>query len=80
MDPGKCCPAPADLKGWHTIAARGNAYPQSIFSPATALGAVGAFTIGMQLLDPNTNPDNTADVTVEYYDIPAAPQKPLISQ
>ena len=74
------CPPQSALPGWRTVAARGNAYPESIFSPATSLGAVGAFTLGLQLLDPNTNPDTTATVQVEYYDIPAAPKKPLVSQ
>jgi hypothetical protein len=74
------CPSVDALAGWRTVAARGNAYPESIFSPASALGAPGAFTLGIQLLDPHTNPDNTSTVQVEYYDIPAAPKHPLISQ
>ena len=74
------CPKVAALPGWRTIAARGNAYPESIFAPASALGAPEAFTIGIQLLDQQTNPDNTSVVQVEYYDVPAAPKQPLISQ
>jgi hypothetical protein len=74
------CPKVAALPGWRTVAARGNAYPESIFSPASALGAPNAFTIGIQLMDQYTNPDNTSIIQVEYYDIPAAPKRPLISQ
>ena len=71
---------PTKLKGWRTVAARGNAYPLSIFSPATALGDVKGFTIGMQMMNREINSDNTSTYTVEYYDIPAAPTKPLLSQ
>ena len=60
------CPKVDALPGWRTVAARGNAYPQSIFSPVSALGAPGAFTLGIQLLDPHTNPDNTSVIQVEY--------------
>jgi hypothetical protein len=71
---------PAQLKGWRTVAARGNAYPESAFSPVTALGDTKSFTIGMQVLNQELNSDNTSTYQIEYYDIPAAPRKPLISQ
>eukprot|EP00041_Stephanoeca_diplocostata_P020507 m.460664 g.460664 ORF g.460664 m.460664 type:complete len:866 (+) comp21597_c0_seq6:83-2680(+) len=79
MEKGKCCPEPAELKGWRTLGARGNAYPQSAFSPATAIGNAKDFTIGYQLLDPSINPDTTSSASMEHYGIPAAPKHPLMS-
>eukprot|EP00039_Didymoeca_costata_P011882 m.168568 g.168568 ORF g.168568 m.168568 type:complete len:843 (+) comp15320_c0_seq10:13-2541(+) len=80
MQPNSCCVPPAQLKGWRSLAARGNAYPLSSFSPVTALGDMKAFTIGIQMLDPYVNTDNESTAVVESYDIPAAPTKPLLSQ
>eukprot|EP01043_Picozoa_sp_COSAG02_P027842 COSAG02_NODE_1659_length_11458_cov_2.406638_8_plen_587_part_00 len=71
---------PDQLHGWRSVAARGNAYPESSFSPVTALGDTKHFTIGVQVLNPELNSDNTSTYKVEYYDIPAAPTKPLLSQ
>lgn len=78
---GSSCIPPQETLGWRTVAARGNGYPNSIFSPATALGSTqDDWTVGMQLLEPTVNSDTGTDVQVEYYDIPAAPRRPLISQ
>lgn len=55
---------PTQLKGWRSVAARGNAYPQSIFSPVTALGDDKAFTIGIQVMNKELNPDNVSTYLV----------------
>lgn len=78
--PNRAVTDPTQLKGWRSIAPRGNAYPQSSFSPATALGDTKSFTIGIQVLNPEINSDNTSTYLIEYYDVPAAPTKPLLSQ
>jgi|EP01046_Picozoa_sp_COSAG06_P025709 hypothetical protein len=78
--PNEAVTDPAQLHGWRSTAARGNAYPASSFSPVTALGDTKSFTIGIQVMNPELNSDNTSTYNVEYYDLPAAPTKPLLSQ
>eukprot|EP01043_Picozoa_sp_COSAG02_P113294 COSAG02_NODE_49536_length_326_cov_0.726872_1_plen_68_part_01 len=57
----------AQLHGWRSTSARGNAYPASSFSPVTALGDTKSFTIGIQVMNPELNSDNTSTYNVEYY-------------
>lgn len=82
ISPGTTIPDPSVLPGWRTMPARGNSYPSSSYSPVTALGGVGSddFTVGMQVLSQEITPDRLHDATVEFYDIPAAPKHPLLSQ
>eukprot|EP01052_Picozoa_sp_SAG31_P001727 SAG31_NODE_58_length_29669_cov_20.244978_18_plen_485_part_00 len=70
---------PSELLGWRSTSARGWSYPGIGFSPATALGDTESFTLGMQTVVPDLNPDHMHEMRVEYYDVPAAPKHPMVS-
>ena len=80
--PDTCCPAVKELTGWRTMPARGNSYPSSSYSPVTVVGGATPqdFTVGMQVLSAQINPDQLDNTTVEFYDVPAAPKHPMLSQ
>jgi hypothetical protein len=50
--------------------------------PCQVLGGVGGseFTVGIQVMSTDITPDHIHDTTVEFYDVPAAPKHPLLSQ
>ena len=80
--PDTCCPPVKELTGWRTMPARGNSYPSSSYSPVTVVGGATPqdFTVGMQVLSAQINPDQLDNTTVEFYDVPAAPKHPMLSQ